>query len=107
MSATISHPVGISARPSPGPSIEEVVRNASPSISITGASSTETHLPLRCDGRVPLPDEVMGHLEEMNRRINGVIRDIIEVRRDMHVINDRIHRALLAIEEIDYALHRI
>ena len=77
------------------------------STSDSGASSTETHFPLRRDGRVPLPDEVMGHLEDMNTRLNGAIRELIEVRREMNAINDRIHRILLTIEDVDYALHKI
>ena len=59
------------------------------------------------EGRVPLPDEVMAQLEFMNGRLNGVIADMMDIRYEMNVLNDRLYRNLLIVEGIYKTLHQI
>jgi hypothetical protein len=59
------------------------------------------------EGRVPLPDEVMAQLEFMNGRLNGVMADMMDIRHEMNVLNDRLYRNLLIVEGIYKTLHQI
>ena len=78
-----------------------------PSRTYSRAPVFEMHIPLERAGRVPLPNDVLDKLEYINGRLDRGLDELLDIRREVNELNDRLYRIVLAMQSIDDALHLI
>jgi hypothetical protein len=91
----------------PVPSIPAVIPAATPPAPIPEPPIFEMHIPLQRAGRVPLPNDVLDKLEYINGRLDRGLDELLDIRREVNELNDRLYRIVLAMQSIDDALHLI